>query len=121
INALAIDNDGRIWAATTSGLAVFSGGKWFAFSSSEYPWYQGWLDNVAIDSQNRVWVTSNDVLSVYNGTEAILFTPDIIGESLWDNAIGFDKDGCVWVGMSLGLTVFQGKLDLAPGNYEFIK
>ena len=121
INALVIDQDGRIWAATTSGLAVFSNGKWFAFSPSEFPWYQGWLDNVAIDSQNRVWVTSNDVLSVYNGAEAILFTPDSIGEDLWDNAIGFDKDGCVWVGMSLGLTVFQGELDLSRGNYEFLK
>ena len=121
VNALAIDHDGRIWAATTAGLAVFSNGKWFAFSSGEYPWYQGWLDNVAIDSQNRVWVTSRDVVSVYNGTEAILFTPDIIGESLWSSAIGFDKDGCVWIDISLGLAVFQGNVDLAPGNYEFIR
>lgn len=121
VNALDIDQDGRIWAATTGGLAVFSNGKWFIFSPNQYPWYQGWLDNVAIDSQNRVWVISNDALSVFNGTEAIVFTPDIIGESLWDNAIGFDNDGCVWVGMSLGLTVFQGELDLAPGKYDFLK
>lgn len=121
VNALDIDQNGRIWAATTSGLAVYINGKWFTFSPNEYPWYQGWLDNVAVDSQNRVWVTSNDILSVYNGKEAVIFTPDIIGESLWDNAIGFDKDGCVWVGTSLGLAIFQGKLDLPPGNYDFLK
>jgi len=121
VNALAIDEDGRIWAATISGLAVFSNGKWFAFSPSEFPWYQGWLDNVRIDSQNRVWVISRDVLSVYNGTEAILFTPDSIGEDLWNTATGFDQVGCVWVGMSLGLTIFQGKVDLSPGKYEFLK
>lgn len=121
VNALDIDQDGRIWAATTEGLAVFNNGKWFSFSPNEYSWYQDWLDNVVIDSQNRVWVISNDVLSVYNGTEAVLFTPDIIGESLWDTALGFDANGCVWTGKLLGLAVFQGELELDSGSYDFLE
>lgn len=121
VNALDIDREGRVWAATTSGLAVFSNGQWFVFSPDTFPWYQDWLSNVAIDSQNRVWVTSNTYLSVYNGTEAVLFTPTVMDEKIWDDAIGFDSDGCVWVGVALEMSVFRGKLDLKPGNYDFLK
>jgi len=121
VNALALDQDGRIWAATERGLVVFSSGKWFTFSADEFPWYQGWLTSVAVDSQNRIWVLKQDVLSVYNGEEAILLTPDSIGENLWDDAVGFDQDGCVWVDKLMGFAVFQGKLDLGPGNYDFLK
>ena len=121
VNALDIDHDGRIWAATRSGLAVYSNGEWFVFSPDKFPWYQGWLHDVTIDSKNRVWVVSNDVLSVFNGKEVVLFTPDAIGESLWGDAIGFDNDGCAWIGMSLGLSVFRGNLDLESGNFDFLK
>lgn len=121
VDAIAIDQNNRIWAATTSGLAVYSNEKWFYFSPEQFPWYQESLDNIAIDTQNRVWVMNRKTLSVYNGTEAILFTPEYIHENIWYQALGFDKEGCVWVGRSLGMVVFQGKLDLAPGDFEFLK
>lgn len=121
VNALAIDKDGRIWAATVNGLAVYdTDGTWYAFSKEKFPWFNGWLKNVAVDPENRVWIASNEALTVYNGQEVAVFKPSVVGESLWDEGIGFDQDGCVWVdALSLNLAVLRAPLTMTEGNFNF--
>lgn len=120
IKALAVDGANRIWVATTNGLAVYDENEnWRVFSTERYPWFSGWLNNVAVDPEDRVWVVSNDFLTVYNGKEIATFKPSIVGASLWDDAIGFDQQGCTWVDISSQLVILRERLAMEAGEFHF--
>jgi len=120
INALGFDGYGQLWALTGSGLAVqCSAGQWKEFPIPNIS-EQIYFGDVVIDSQNRIWVTANfDSFAVYNGQDWLTFAPEIVGESMWDDALAFDSDGRMWASTSNGVAIFQGRLDLpAPRGAE---
>jgi hypothetical protein len=122
IVALAQDSQDRIWAATTDGLAVYdTNGEWYVFSAEQYPWFSGWLKDVAVDEFDRVWVINKDFLTVYNGQEVAVFEPTgIAGGRMWDNAIGFDEQGCVWIDQaSSQLVILRSKLNMGASQFNF--
>jgi ligand-binding sensor domain-containing protein len=118
VNAIAVDGNNRIWAATANGLAVYESGNWRIFSAEKYPWFSGWLNDVAVDSAGRIWVLRNDFLTVYNGKEVAIFEPGAADVDFWDDAIGFDKQGCVWVDGPSELVVLRGKLNMEGGQFN---
>lgn len=119
--ALAQDSQDRIWAATTEGLAVYdTNGEWYVFSNEQYPWFSGWIKAIAVDDADRVWVINKDYLTVYNGQEVAVFEPTVAGSGMWDNAIGFDEHGCVWIDQSSSrLIILRAKLMMDVAEFNF--
>ncbi len=116
VNALATDKDGRIWAATSTGLAVRDiDGSWHVYTSNKYPLRNGWLQDIEIDSDGRIWTIATDDLYIFNGKDWQIITPDTVGASSWEGSIGFDGQHRAWIGMSFsGVAIFTGQPKIGP-------
>ncbi len=68
VKALAVDNQGYIWAGTSShGVSVFNGSVWQTYGSREY-FYGSGVNSIACDSQGRVWLGTDFGLAVFDGS-----------------------------------------------------
>jgi ligand-binding sensor domain-containing protein len=57
-NALAIDLDGNLWAASSIGLSMFDGDTWKTFGKDEGISIGSLLTAVTVDASNKVWAAS---------------------------------------------------------------
>jgi len=74
VNDLAIDHQGRLWAALASGLECYSGGSWTHYSPEDLKLI-GVPNAVAIDRTGVVW-TGGVGLSYFDGSKWIEARPD---------------------------------------------
>jgi len=69
INALLVDDDDRLWAATRAGIAVFDGETWSTFGKSD-GLEPAWTTALAKDEDGGIWASRLSVeppLVYYNG------------------------------------------------------
>ena len=57
---MAIDRQGRVWLATTIGLACFSGNRWDLFNSSNSPMATDWISCLFADNADRIWISASN-------------------------------------------------------------
>lgn len=69
VNALLVDDDGRLWVATRAGIAVFDGERWSTFGKSDGV-EPAWTTALAKDEDDGIWASMLSVeppLAYYNG------------------------------------------------------
>ncbi len=112
IEALAVDQAGRLWAGTSTGLCKLENGTWTSYTTDD-----GLLSvNVKClycDPDGNVWAgTGKNGLSKYNGTgfTTLQVNPEQCHNMGHIHAITVDADGNIWAGSCItGLSVFDGE------------
>lgn len=115
VNALAFDQDGRLWVGTSTGLVVRDLSKnWHLYTTEELPLGNGWVQDVTVDADGRVWIISANSLVMFNGQEYQSFPSEIVGATLWGDALAFDLQGNLWMEAGWGLACFRGTPEIPP-------
>ncbi|MFN2285015.1 MAG: two-component regulator propeller domain-containing protein, partial [Anaerolineae bacterium] len=71
INALLVDEDDRLWAATRAGIAVFDGTGWSIFGKGDGI-EPAWVSALFEDTEGRIWagmLSTEPALMDYDGAE----------------------------------------------------
>jgi ligand-binding sensor domain-containing protein len=101
VNALAIDEAGRVWVGTDGGLSVLTpDGSWTTYTSRNSGLVAYSIEALAIDAVGRVWAGTNGGLSVLapdgSWTTYALEDSGLANNSI--NALAIDAAGRVWAG-----------------------
>jgi ligand-binding sensor domain-containing protein len=104
VREILVDDQGRVWIATFSGLYAVEGDEWQAFTSDG-----GLIDDnvlcLAFDHQGRLWVGTLAGISILDGSDwqsyPVMDVQDIV----------VDEHGNVWAG-----TLFDGVLIHVSGS-----
>jgi len=74
VRALAVDNQGFVWAGTSSyGVSVFNGNDWQTYDSREC-FYGSSVNSIACDSRDRIWLGTDFGLAVFDGSNWSQYT-----------------------------------------------
>ncbi len=111
---MAIDRQGRVWLATSIGLACFSGNRWDLFNSSNSPMPTNWVSCLLADNTDRIWISAGNHneggLMVLDKTAWTLFSPQNSAlPSSFVCSINIDSSNVVWVGTENGLARINGE------------
>jgi len=70
VQAIAVDNDGKIWFGTQGGISVFDGENWKSYSKND-----GLISNnvlcITVDKSNIVWIGTDNGVSSLDGSEFV--------------------------------------------------
>lgn len=117
LEALAVDQAGRLWVGGEIGLVVRDLDEtWNLYTSEELP-FENWIQDIAVDAEGRVWVITFQSLFVFNGQQCQAFSTDVVGTKYWGDALAFDQEGGLWMEAGDGLAVFRG----SPNNGPFVE
>lgn len=110
VNALAEDNDGRIWIGTDWGLAVYDAGDWTVHQTHNSPLPENTITAIAVSQDGRVWVgTVSGGMMIIDGGEWTLFNTSNSGlPADFIRHIHIDQSGRAWVSTELGLACYNG-------------
>ena len=107
INCVSVDDEGRVWLGTNSGVSMFDGAEWISFTMDSHP---GLIDNsirAIFASNSGVWVGTDYGVSVYNGSYWTSFTEE---DGLGDNRINHinqSDNGAIWFGEKDGISIYD--------------
>jgi hypothetical protein len=104
---IAVDAQGRIWAAHSSGLLSGADGQWQDIKNIDFIS----VSALALDAQGRPWVgTAAGGLWVLDGEKWIMYRQgegELCSDSIQGLAI--DERGRVWAGTAYGLSILEGE------------
>ncbi|MEM9529570.1 MAG: ATP-binding protein [Pseudomonadota bacterium] len=107
INALAQDQDGYLWIATTDGLARFDGLKFAIYRAdarTDAALAGNQVQALLVDRANRLWIASESAGLTVLGPDRNEFVPvaaPALGSAdIW--TLAEDQDGFVWAGLYQG-------------------
>lgn len=108
----AIEWRGKIIAATSGGPAVVSGNSLIQF---EIPGFEDSVFSLLQDYENKLWLGTFNGIYNWDGTSLNHLTSSqgLIGNEVNRNAFLEDREGNIWVGMELGLSVYDQKNDIS--------
>jgi sugar lactone lactonase YvrE len=117
VRALAIDQEGRVWAGTEAGLARFADGNWTTYNVANSGLADNLIRALAVDHDGRVWVGTENGVSVLQGETWSSYT--IANSGLLDDHVlciaplpaELDTrpgSGPVWFGTEHGASYFDG-------------
>ena len=98
VAALAVGEDGRVWAGTWgAGLARFDGKAWRNYTVAE-GLANNQISTLNFDRKGQLWIGTRDGLSVFsNGKFQVMTTAHgLLAENVY--SVTTTKDGGVWVG-----------------------
>ncbi len=108
LRALLIDHDGRLWVATSNGLALRGSNYWLVFTSADSGLAGDDLTSLTLDGAGRIWIGS-----AANGVS--IFDPKAAGQGAWStqttadglpadaiHALATEPSGAIWVGTPAG-------------------
>jgi streptogramin lyase len=108
VNAITIDQEGRIWIGTDTGAKTLDGTNWTSYTSEEGLAYRKVLA-IAIDSKGDKWFATQGSISRFNDT---IWTHYPFQEGpagiAGTCAIASDAEGNKWFGNTCGVTKFDG-------------
>jgi hypothetical protein len=126
-NALAVDAQGRPWAAHSNGMDVFENGTWQSIEKNDY----SSPESLAVDAKGQAWFGTL-INGVYLFDGSTWTNHDQASGVLPSNhvtSISADSGGRVWFGTSYGLVAFDGtnwqtflmsNSDLGDNDIEFV-
>jgi hypothetical protein len=100
INAIAIDQTGRVWAATEkAGVAMFDGEMWHMYTTRDgLPSNE--IFGITVDEKGDIWVGTWEGVAKFDGKDwSVPYT--VQNKTIFNNhvhAIAFDSVGDIWVG-----------------------
>ena len=104
---IVIDDNGGVWAATSSGLWYYLDDRWSIYTKDN-----GLLSNnvtaLALDSAGNLWAGTLGGLSKFDGETWTYYqqSDGLVSNFIYDIAISFDD--VVWIGTDSGVTSFDG-------------
>ncbi len=116
VTDLALDRDGRMWAATSDGLAVKDlDKKWYFYSSlNGYAPELDRVERLKIDKAGRIWAVGLTGVVIFNGQEWQSISPEVVDETYWGGDLAFDAQGRAWIATSQGVARFSGQPTIGP-------
>jgi ligand-binding sensor domain-containing protein len=111
VKAIAVANNGVIWAGTSNGLASFNGSTWNVYTSSNSPLPGNNILALAVEPDGTVWIsTSSYGVASFDGNTWNTYNTDnsdLPGNDVRSFAV--DGGGNIWMGHgNYGLTRFNG-------------
>lgn len=111
---MAVDRQGRVWLATSIGLACFSGNRWELFNSLNSIMPIDWVSCLSIDNADRIWFSASNFneggLMVWDGADWNFFTPQNSAlPRSFVCSIHIDSSNVIWVGTDNGLARINGE------------
>lgn len=106
---VAIDGQGRVWAATWGGLLVFDGQDWAIHPA---PAGRETVGALAIDDQGRLWAAHIGGASLLDGSSWTTWAAEDMGLRGMSSVEGIacDDRGRIWIAApAVGLLVFDGR------------
>jgi ligand-binding sensor domain-containing protein len=108
VNAISIDQEGRIWIGTDAGAKKLDGVNWTSYTSEDGLAYRKVLA-IAIDSKGDKWFASQGSISRYNDTIWTHYPfQDGPAGIAGTCAIAIDAEGNKWFGNTCGVSKFDG-------------
>lgn len=114
VNALLVDSRGDTWAATTNGVARYSGGTWRTFTVSDgIP--SDYTLSLAEDHEGNIWAGTLRGASWFDGSRWTNVLPvGVTGGSNEVRSILVADDSTLWMGVGFG-----GAGHLVDGNWTW--
>jgi ligand-binding sensor domain-containing protein/serine phosphatase RsbU (regulator of sigma subunit) len=107
VNSIAIDKNGVLWLATTSGIFSYNQQIFTNYSTADNLVGNS-VNCVYVDSKNRLWCGTMSGLSIFNGRSFFNIDEDHYGLINNDvQTITEDKHGTVWIGTLGGIACFK--------------
>ena len=86
IEDLAVDSQGRVWAATSAnGLYLFDKSAWTSYDLQKEAGVSNSVRSLAVDTRDRVWITTEYGLAIYDGaswTSFYMHNADLVENDL---------------------------------------
>jgi ligand-binding sensor domain-containing protein len=100
INAINVDDSGKVWAGSwKGGLGIFDGISWKTFSTQNSGLPSNCIYKIAFDHNNTAWIGTDSGLVKYDGKTWTVYTPKNSPMKLFGTrAIAIDKNNNVWFG-----------------------
>jgi ligand-binding sensor domain-containing protein len=113
IRCIVFDNFGNKWFGTQNGLSKFDGISWTTYNTPDLSGNSGnCILSLAFDNQNKLWV--GGAYGLYKLENSKIVNANYsINTSV--NAIAFDKNGGMWLGISNGF-ISKGELRITSAN-----
>ena len=116
VRALAVDRDGRIWAGTEAGAALFKDGSWVAYTTGNSGLANANVHAIAVDDSGRVWFGTDGGVSVMEGNEwrsystqnSGLINDHVLCIAPVPAAPAADAMARVWFGTENGVSYLEG-------------
>ncbi len=103
------DKNGRVWIATSDGLA-YKDGKIFVNQEVPEPLKKNHLKSIDVDSENNLWVatTNQGLYQVRSGKIINHYTEEngLLSNNI--NYIKVERDTVLWIGSDQGLSILSG-------------
>lgn len=114
---VAVANDGNIWLATQSGVAMYNGSSFTVHNTTSHP---GLANNdvyaIATTINGEVWAGTDFGVSVFNGSSYTTYTTlDGLGDDQVTN-IKQAPNGDIWIGTINGATRYSNGTFTAFGS-----
>jgi hypothetical protein len=117
VRALAVDQDGQVWAGTEAGLARFADGNWTTYGMANLGQINNVIRAMAVDDEGRIWVATESGVRVLDGETWRSYTTANSG--LLDDQVlciaplpeALDTrpgSGPLWFGTERGASYFDG-------------
>jgi ligand-binding sensor domain-containing protein/signal transduction histidine kinase len=113
IQAIALDERGRVWAGTRNGIEIcaVSTAKCGAFEADAQAAPKD-VTALAMDGQGAMWIGTAAGLFHYDGTRTVAYS---VGDGLPSELIGMlacDREGAMWIGTGAGIArVVDGRIE----------
>jgi ligand-binding sensor domain-containing protein len=109
VYCLKQDQQGRMWAGTSQGLAMFDGKTWQVIHSDNYCLSSEDVLSIAEDSHGILWLLTLEGLTKFNPGECYSYVVEnsgILNGRYF--SLYIDKNDWKWIGGERGVSVFKG-------------
>jgi len=109
VEAVAVEDNGRIWFGTTKGISCYYGENWQTYNTDNSGLIHNYITSITIDKKGRKWFgTFGKGLCMFDGELWTAFTTD--NSKLANNsitALAIAHNGSILIGTENGLSIYK--------------